>query len=821
MDAEWGKAVRAFEKWAALVLGVPVKFDALTAAQIADLGSGCLLSPTRKRPRPDVALPPVTAGSSEDEAERIVQTPMRGVLQSSKGLPPAPKRPRRERSPEEPPAFHPVAEMAGNLPPIAWDTGAIEVLVGSGPAQEKAPAFAGLTLSTDEDDVPYPVGHLEQKTREFLRWCARNQGQHVRRKLIDGEETTYLCPDVVVTERYAVQGVGSARVSTSTVNAIAQAAADSRETIARSGLQRANYIALGATDTPVKLPPYWDVRNLRLLEHPPARIPDGDGEFALFIHAEPVPTRRQLPGDAASIMAVLPQTPATADDRRTLEHLKSTLPVDVTVVRASSADEHPGLSRLGSCVEVVVDTPAGRSPCYVEPRRDFVVTASGHVLGEIGCAVVLGQTIPKHPNLHEYELVEAAKLAYHNAVVQLFYPEPTRPPVRRALAELLRAAPKVLKRANCVAVIEGIAWRRGSRHYLPKLHLGPPTLRTLTRRQQRDLQAVDDFSRCKDSRAYLRPADPRNFGSVVFNYVRGAGYLQIGGMAAASPLSISPLPLPIKAPVQQSSTVGDKAARQRDGNGNLLSRFPLCATKKQEAARALQGTTADKRTIDKSKRIAMAKEKLSGRGLSAKDAEFLMGEVKSLMNNEPQNNVNRWRMIKMCNSQMPEKETQGEIRRLGMEHAVDRWGQYWAAVFQEIMLGGDGTGTEYPRDRRSGVEAAHRLEFCEWSSDPAAVKHVQLRVQWAGREPMVLSSRDDTNWTYNLSPEEKITAIWAVYFRGRIGIKRRVRAEMQADFTRPNLSGCVTMLDAQINELRSRILRLSGFSEANLQKLLR
>ncbi len=438
MEAEVAEGLRVIEdfgRYSAGVLGYPVDFTGpLTAYEIAELGSGLVSFPSTKRRRiPNSPLPSPTE-SAEDEAAVLDRTPMRGVLQTAKGAAPARPRPADPRPPPRKRAVHPAEQRAAEMPPIGWEHGTIAILdtptqTAERPERER-PAEAA-------EAEPYYVGALEQDGVEFKSWQRRMLATVVREHAVGGVIRHVESPLVEVGERFRVQNVGSARVFTRTVRAEAARKAQTRAEIRAGGLTTDHFRALGATaPPPAERKPEWDVSNLRHFSLPPPSSAAGAGRYAVFRHSTLNPPRRCVLRDPTAFTGVLPASAATAEDKKALGICRRLLPVEFPVARANKDCEHPGLAPVAG-FELWADTPAGRSIAAVAPCTDFLVTASGRVLGPIECAVTLGQIIPKSDNLNDRDLRLAAEKAYHNAIVEVFFPDPYGPPATPTLVALL------------------------------------------------------------------------------------------------------------------------------------------------------------------------------------------------------------------------------------------------------------------------------------------------------------------------------------------------------------------------------------------------
>lgn len=820
--AEGRRVLEAFGRYSAGVLGYPVDFTGpLTAYEIAELGAGLVSFPPTKRRRTSLPLPPTGTESEEDEAAVLDRTPMRGLLHGPKTAAPVvvagplavrPSPPKR--------AIHPSEQLAAEMPPIGWQCGPIAIL--DTPTETNAPIKPD-PPDVDSDEEAYYVSRLEQESPEYRAWAARMLETATREYSVAGLLREVEAPLVQVAERYSVQNVGSARVFTSTVRANAARKAETRREIKEGGLSTNHFRALGATALPpAERKPAWDITNLSNYALPTPQWPAGTGRYAVFQHCDLNPPRRCLSHDATTFTAVLPPTAATEEDKRALKICRHRLPVEFPIARANNEAEHPGLAPVNG-FELWADSPAGRSITAVTPApcTDFLVTASGRVIGPIDCTVILGQVIPKTENLNDGDLRRAAEIAYHNAIVDVFFPDPYAPPVKPTLGALLAPwAPlkRILPRTRCMSVILAISARDCTKRYVVESYRGPPTLKPLSPLQRMALQAVTDYSGAPQGTGYSRPSDPRGFGTAVHNYIKGAAYLQVGGMAAASSISISPLTLPIKAPVAEAEKPGDLVPRKRDGDGRELTRFPKTKTKREVELNKLQGTQNDQRTFSRAKRIELAKAALASGRLTNEETRKVRVALVKLEANRPQSNVERWTLINIISPRS--KTNQGTVRESGLKHALNRSQWYIAAVFRSLTFGRDGTEVEYPSDTRP-VEAGHRIDFCEWTSDPSYVRHVRLHIRWQNAGDVLLHSGADTGWHCALTPEERVVVIWAVYYRLSILVKRRVRAEMQAEFWRRDVSGCVKMLDEQIEAFRQQLSALSGLSSAFLRALLR
>ena len=805
-----------FRRYAASVLGYPADFtEPLTAHEIAELGAGLVSFPPGKRPRAStICVAPVPTEQAEDEAAILERTPMRGVLHRPRTAaepPPLPLPPVPEES-----GVHPAEILAAKMPPIGWEFGPIAV-VEAAPKPKKP----RLSITLPPDDGQYYVSPLEQQSPEYRAWAARMSATVTKEYSIGGVLHEVETPVVEVSELFPVQNVGSARIFTSQIRAEAALNASVREEIRLTGLQTSHLRALGSAGrTKARTRPEWHIGNLGRFPLPVGLNPAGEGRYALFLHSELTPPRRCLPDDPTVFTGFLPATTPSNEDKAVLNQCREVLPVEFPVARVSTDNEHPGLAPVRG-FELYADSPAGRSLTAVNAATDFLVTASGRIVGEIDCTVTLGQTVPKTENLNDGELRRAAEMAYHNAILPIFFPRPRAPPVPAKLSALLvpwTPLKSLLPRSRCIAIIEAIAARDATKRYLPKAYMGPPRPKVLSRRQQMELQAVADHASAQQTVPYLRPSDPRQYASAVHTYLKGNCYLQVGGKAASSPIGISPLTLPVKAPVAEAVKLGDAVPRKRDGNGVHLPRFPKRMTKKEEAEDRLQGTRNDQRTFDRAKRIELSKKALDSGLLDKKDTHTVRVALVKLEANRPQSNEERWTLIKII-SPRP-KVNQGTVREDGLRHALHRSQWYTAAVFRALTRGHDGTDVVYLQDCRD-VRPGHRIEFCEWTSDPAHIRHVRLHIRWPGKPLLVLRSQSAEGWTCALTPEERVVAIWAVYYRLSIRVKRRVRAELQAHYFQRDVSGSVKMVDEQIEELRRKLCGLSGLTSAFLQSLCR
>ena len=813
---EGQRVLEDFRRYAASVLGYPADFtEPLTAHEIAELGAGLVSFPPRKRPRPStICVAPAPTEKAEDEAVILDRTPMRGLLHRPRTTAP---RPRRLSPPvPEDSKVHPTETLAAEMPPIGWEFGPIAVVEA-----EPQPKKPKLSITLPPDDGQYYVSPLEQQSPEYRAWAARMNATVTKEYCVGGVLREVETPVVEVSERFPVQNVGSARIFTSQVRANAALNASVRDEIKRNGLQTAHLRALGKTGQAEARPkPGWHIGNLERFPLPAPQNPAGEGRYALFLHSELAPPRRCLLHDATVFTGFLPAATPTNEDKDALGRCRAALPVKFPVARVSSDTEHPGLAPVRG-FELYADSPAGRSVTAVNPTTDFLVTASGRILGEIDCTVTLGQTIPKTENLNDGELRHVAEMAYHNAILAVFFPHPRAPPVAAKLSALLvpwTPLKSLLPRSRCIAIIEAIAARDGSKRYLLKAYMGPPRPKSLTRRQQMELQAVTDYACAQQTVPYHRPSDPRQYASAVHSYLKRKCYLQVGGKAASSPIGISPITLPIKAPVAEAVKLGDTVPRKRDGNGVQLFRFPKRMTKQEEANDRLQGTGNDQRTFDRAKRIELSKKALDSGLLNKEDTYKVRVALVKLEANRPQSNEERWTLINII-SPRP-KTNQGTVREEGLRHALHRSQWYIAAVFRDLIRGFDGTGVKYLRDCRD-VKAGHRIEFCEWTSDPAHIRHVRLHIKWPDKPLLVLRSQSAEGWACALTPEERVVAIWAVYYRLSIRIKRRVRAEIQAQYFQRDVSASVKMVDEQIEELRRKLCGLSGLTAGFLQSLCR
>ena len=819
MECEEGERVLAdFREYAASVLGYPVDFTGpLTAHEIAELGAGIVSFPPRppERPTTSVSLPPMPTEMAEDEAVILNQTRMRGIVQPPKTASAAPKQPVR-RTPTKRVA-HDAEILAAEMPPIGWEFGPIAVLDDVCRPPKKPRPSVGLPPSEDA----YYVSELEQQSPEYRAWAARMLETVTREYCVGGIIREVRAPVVEVAEQFPVQNVGSSRVFTSVVRANAALKAKVREEIRAGGLQTAHFRSLGdVCSTRPRQKPGWDIDNLGRFPLPEPRNPVNDGRYALFMHSDLTPPRRCLVHDATMFTGFLPDTAPTNEDKSALQLCRSLLPVTFPVARVNNDKEHPGLAPVRG-FELWADSPAGRSLAAVSDCTDFLVTKSGRIIGAIDCVVTLGQTVPKTENLNEGALRQAAELAYHNAILPVFFPDPRGSAVPVKLSSLLvpwTPFKSLMARSRCLAIIEAIAERDKSKRYCIREYLGPIRPKTLTRGQLMELQAVRDFVSARRDLPYMRASDPRLYGTSVHGYLKGKCYLQVGGMAASSFMSISPLTLPIKAPVAEAVKLGDSVPRKRDGNGNLLLRFPKRKTPQEEADDRLQGTQDDQRTFDRTKRIELAEQALKSGRLTKEEARKVRIALVKLKANRPQSNEDRWTLINIVCPRT--KTNQGTVREDGLRHALHRSQWYAAAVFRALIRGRDCTKVEYPRDCRP-VEPGHRIEFCDWSSNPKYVRHVGLRIQWPGRPELTLQSRSDDGILSKLTPEERVVAIWAVYLRLSIRNKRRVRAELQANCFVYDVTGSVQMVDEQIEELRRRIRGLTGLSSAFLRSLCR
>lgn len=804
-------------------------FD-LTPAQIADIGIGVDLPPPR-RVRLSSPLPSAESGppSEEDERAILARTPV--------SVPEHRGQPVLKPEPREIPVDD-VVQLAPDgpdlAPPIAWmDT--YDAIEPSAPASAKDEVHC--EDSFDSDPLGDDIAKHERDGPEFKRWKAEVQAQTVRTVMLRGKPVEVLVPVLERHHAYRKQGTGSGRKPTRDCNAEALIEKQRRAYIENHGVPYESFAEIGNGGiAKPSIYPAYDVRTLlsafvpdRLISTQLAALMRANGALCLFVHSELTPPRRPLLGHGSNVFGVLPKSKPSDEDKAALTAVRSRLPIDIEVTRINNDTHYPMLSPVRG-FELYVDTPAGRSLAAVpEPvNTDFVVTADGRVLGPVHCSVILGQTMPKTPNT--VSLKEPMIRLYHNRVLDAFFPEPYGPPVRLAVDELHAvAAPfkKLLTSANVMAVVRTVAYavRRGV--YALKHWRGPPMRQRLTDTEEMECQALFDYNACETTRGCLRRSDPLKIGTAMHDFVNHTAYLQIGGMAASSPISISPLGLPLKAPVRQSAKLvkSDSIPQIFNGRGERIYRYPPAETQQDIDERAKQGTAEDQRSITTEQRIALGRRALDEKRLTKAQKRKFMPLYTELLRTKSQSNLQRWELINLLKDAgvlgNQDKVSQGSIRRTGLHYAVHRNQWYWSEVFRAVTLGENPCAIVYQRDVRD-VSRRYRIEFREWVDEPVEPKRLKLTIDRPGKPEFVLRSHEPAGWgKSSLNAEQKNVVILAVYWCMMIAVKRRVKAQLRADWYYKNVEESCKTLDLQIEELRCKIRGLGGLSQPFIARLCR
>jgi hypothetical protein len=842
MEGGWDELVAGRVALCKRRLGrVPRDVWDLTAAEIAEIGSGIpLVCP--KRPRCSSPLPEADSGSpsGEDEAAVLLATPMRGVTHPPLAANAVPV----PRPPTPPGELVELAPDGPDLPPaVAWFPVYADLEDAPPDAAPPPPDTASSGADSDPIDA-CPLSKHEEAGPEYQRWKAEVTATKIVTQRLGGTVRDFVIPVVESRRHYARQGTGSGRIPTRIREKQAADEAALRRQIHSQGPPISLLTKIGETgDDGRESIPAYDRRRLASYELPGRLDTEqlrktwgAPGHYVLFKHSELTPPRRPLVGHPSVLLGVLPKAAATQQDRRVLGHLHARLPIRLPVVRVGDDGVHPGLAPVRG-TELWVDSAAGRTLACIpnDAPTDFLVDAAGRVHGQIHCSLVLGQTLPKRENINSGQLKSAAERFYHNSVVGAFFSEPYGPARRVTLSVLLGAAEpmhKLLPRSARLAIIRSVAYSVSRSTYALKYWLGPPRRKPLSDRELMELQAVIDYERAVAGRSddfwtngWLRPADPSALGTAVHDYIGGKSYLQIGGMAASSSTSLSPLALPIKPPVQQARGLGDSVPQIYDGNGTQRFRYPPRETAGDIQTRAKQGTPSDQRSITTEQRIALCEEVLrSVRMTKAQKAEFFP-LYDRLVRSSSQSNIDRWKLLKILGDLGrlgdQERVNQGSIRANGLRHAVNRNQWYTSEVFRVVTAGGDPCSVVYPRDERE-VHAHHRLEFREWADRPLPSRRLVLRVERSGQRPFTLRSDSADGWgECRLTEEQRACVIWAYYWAASIRIKRHVRAQLSAQWFTGNVAGCVQTIDAQIDRLRSQIRGLSGLTQDSRRYLSR
>ena len=756
--------------------------------------------------------------SGDDEWARLCKTPMRGLVHSA---------PRRSSSPG--PAADTLVQLAPNSaalpPPIAWLS--IAELSDSAPAPEPQAEPLGSDGSADSD--PIDRGPLSKHERAGPEWRAHRE-KITSTRVVRHLGQAYRVPVIEQRRPYIVQRSGSNRVHTRDVMQLLREQKAVRQHIeAGKGVPDAVWRKLGSTVVPAGNPsPSYHIAHLPRYAVPDAldvdRVHELPGEYGLCVHSERVPPRRPLAGHAMVLLGAIPHTAVSAGDKAALRATQNQLPVKLDVARMPSGTVHPGLSPVDG-FELYADTPAGRSLAAASPWpvTDFIVTKSGQVLGSVDFALVLGQTVPKTPPLGNIELETAAKQLYHNWLLDTFFPNPYAAPVTLSAAEVVWKNDTLLKPAAQQRVLLNLAYAVDGR-YAIKPWAGRPVRSVVSDTAAMQCHAVRAYEQSTAESGCSRRANPRGVALAMHAYIRGDCYLQVGGQAASSPLSVSPLTLPLKAPVRQSAGLGDSVPRCKNGRNEVITRFPPRETEEDQSSRAIQGTSADQRKLDREAKLRLCAERLADGSLSQEDWAKLHRLQQKLLGTRgkpgKQSNGERWEMINLLFGGKREKVNQGTVRRDGLQHAVDRNSHYLAEVFRAYTTNLDACDIVYPTDTR-GVPAHHRIEFTEWVDKALVRAHLHMSMQFSDGRTIRLSSNSTMGWGADctLNEEQKLVVIRAVEWYSRITAKRRVRWQLQRELTDPAAS--VRCIDDQIAELRRKIRGLGGLSDALKKKLCR
>lgn len=809
---------------------VPVDPFDLTPAQIAEIGIGVDLPPPR-RVRLSSPLPPAESGSpsEEDEREILARTPVSVAEERS----PALIRSEVRKLPVE--EIVQLAPETPDLPPpIAW-LDSYDVIETS--AADSSGDETRAEDSFDSDPFCDEIAKHEREGPEFKRWKAEVQARAVKTVVLRGKPVKVLVPVVERHHPYRKQGTGSGRKPTRDCNAEALIEEQRRAYIKRHGVPYESFTELGNEGIArPSVHPAYDVRMLssafvpdRLILVQFAALMKAPGAFCLFVHSELTPPRRPLLGHGSNLFGVLPKSAPSDEDKAALSAVRSRLPVDIEVTRINDDTSYPMLSPVRG-FELYVDTPAGRSLAAVPESvdTDFLVTADGRVLGPVKCTVTLGQTMPKTPNTPS--LKEPMARLYHNRVLDAFFPDRHGPPIHLSVDRLQAVAQpfkSMLTSANVMTVVREVAYpvRRGV--YAIKHWRGPPLRQRLSETEEMECQALFDYNACKTTRGCLRRSNPLNMGTAMHDFVSQTAYLQVGGMAASSPISISPLALPLKAPVRQAAKLlkSDSIPQIFNGRGERIFRYPPAETQQDIDERAKQGTAGDQRSITTEQRIALGQRALDEKRLTKAQKRKFLPLYNELLRTKSQSNLQRWELINLLKDAgvlgKQEKVSQGSIRREGLHHAVHRNQWYLSECFRAVTLGEDPCAIVYQRDVRD-VSRRYRIEFREWVDEPIEPKRLKLTIDEAGKPLFVLRSHETTGWgKCSLNAEQKNVVILAVYWCMMISLKRRVKAQLRADWYLRNVEESCKTLDLQIEELRCKIRGLGGLSQAFIARLCR
>jgi hypothetical protein len=296
-------------------------------------------------------------------------------------------------------------------------------------------------------------------------------------------------------------------------------------------------------------------------------------------------------------------------------------------------------------------------------------------------------------------------------------------------------------------------------------------------------------------------------------------------MAASSPISISPLALPLKAPVRQAAKLlkSDSIPQIFNGRGERIFRYPPAETQQDIDERAKQGTAGDQRSITTEQRIALGRRALDEKRLTKAQRGKFLPLYRELLRTKSQSNLQRWELINLLKDAgvlgNQEKVSQGSIRREGLHHAVHRNQWYMSECFRALTLGEDPCAVVYQRDVRD-VSRRYRIEFREWVDEPIEPKRLKLTIDRPGKRLLVLRSHEAAGWgKCSLNAEQKNVVILAVYWCMMISIKRRVKAQLRADWYSRNVEETCNMVDLDIEELRCKIRGLGGLSPAFIARL--
>lgn len=804
-------------------------FD-LTPAEIADIGIGVNLPPPR-RPRLSSPLPSASSGPPSEEDERVTlnHVPMRGVTWP---LQPPPV--------IEPPSAEQLVGLAtdspGLWPPIAW----MESFDPIEPASPETPGDDRHSEDFDSDPVlTETIARHEREGPEFQRWKAEVTETTVKKVVLNGFAVDVRVPVIERRHRYRKQGTGSGRKPTRECNAEAEDEQRRREYVAKHGVPYEAFREISeTTDAQRPATPEFDVRLLpefdvpaRLISEQIDALLDNAGSFCLFQHTELTPPRRALCGHASVLSGALPKAKPSVEDRAALRAVRARVPVAVPVVRMNDDQSHPLIAPVRG-FELYVDSAAGRSLGAVpEPTHtDFVVTLSGKVLGPVECTVLIGQTVPKTANITATALKQAVSRLLHNRLIDQFFPDAYAAPCQLQLEAILKNAEPfdtILTRANVMAVLREMAYSVRRAVYAVKYWCGPPKRHTLTDLELMECQAFLDYQQCSITRGCLRRSDPRGFGTAMHDFVHNKSYLQVGGMAASSPISYSPLVLPLKAPVRQAAKLieSDRIPQIFNGRGERIYRYPPAETQQDVDDRAKQGTSDDQRSITTEQRIELSNRALEERRFTkAQKLEFLP-LYNELVRTKSQSNLQRWKLINLLKAAgmlgNQNKVSQGSIRRDGLHHTVHRNHWYWSECFRAVTLGEDPCAVVYQRDVRD-VNRRLQIEFREWVDEPVTPKCLCLRIYNKNKAPLELRSHSAVGWgECKLSQAQKNVVILAVYWCVSIRIKRRIKAMVRAEWYMRDVSESCRTIDLQIEELRCKLRGLGGLSQEFIAFLCR